>query len=66
MSVRDGYGPTVSLGVTAQAALLGGTDPATGASTALGAVGESPHAAASVAAAEPMIPKAARRLSCLD
>jgi hypothetical protein len=64
MSVRDGYGPIVSVGVTAQVALvlvvvvlLEDVDD--------GLVGESPHAAATAASAAPIEPKAARRLSCV-
>jgi len=64
MSVRDGYGPIVSVGVTAQLAfvlvvvvLLDEVDD--------GLVGDSPHATATAAAAAPIAPKAARRLSCL-
>jgi hypothetical protein len=66
MSVRDGYGPAVSLGVTAQFAfvLVGVVDPVE-LSTADGLVCESPHAAATAAAAAPIAPNAARRLSCL-
>jgi hypothetical protein len=64
MSVRDGYGPIVSVGVTAQVAfvlvvvvLLDDVDD--------GLVGESPHAAATAAAAAPIAPNAVRRLSCV-
>jgi hypothetical protein len=68
MSVRDGYGPIVSVGVTAQLAfvlvvvVLVDVDD--------GLVGDSPpHAAATAAAVAPMAPTAARRLelsvSCL-
>jgi hypothetical protein len=65
MSVRDGYGPIVSLGVTTQAPLLlaGAVSPVE-VDAAEGAVGESEHAAAA-AAAYPMAPSAARRLSAL-
>ncbi|HKH71846.1 MAG TPA: hypothetical protein VKA59_10890 [Vicinamibacterales bacterium] len=62
MSLRDGYGPIVSVGVTVQLAfvlvvvVLVDVDD--------GLVGEdSPHAAATAAAAAPIAPKAARRLS---
>jgi hypothetical protein len=66
MSVRDGYGPAVSLGVTAHVAfvLVVGVVP-DDVSTAVGLVCESPQAAATAAAAAPMAPNAARRLSCL-
>jgi hypothetical protein len=65
MSVRDGYGPAVSLGVTAHVAfVLVGVVP-DAVSTAVGLVCESPQAAATAAAAAPMAPNAARRLSCL-
>jgi hypothetical protein len=64
--VREGYGPIVSLGVTAQA-LFVFVDVVcpVDVSSAEGAVGDSPHAAATAAAADPMAPKAARRLSLL-
>jgi hypothetical protein len=64
ISVRDGYGPIVSLGVTAHAAFVL-VDPPVDVSTADALVGESPHATATAAAAAPIAPKAARRLSCL-
>jgi len=65
MSVRDGYGPAVSLGVTAHVALvLVVVDPDV-VSTDEGLVCESPHAAATAAAAAPIAPNAARRLSCV-
>jgi hypothetical protein len=63
MSVRDGYGPIVSVGVTAQAAfVLVVVVPLVDVDDGL--VGESPHAAATAAAAAPIAPIAARRLSC--
>jgi hypothetical protein len=64
MSLRDGNGPTVSAGVTAQLAFVlvvvvlpDEVDD--------GLVGESPHTAATAAAAAPIAPSAARRLSFL-
>jgi hypothetical protein len=61
ISLRDGYGPIVSVGVSAQLAfvlvVVVSVDDVDD-----GLVGdESPHAAA----AAPIAPKAARRLSCL-
>jgi hypothetical protein len=63
MSVRDGNGPMVSLGVTAQP-LLPVVVPVPGVSFSDGLVAESPHAAAIADAAAPSAPKTARRLSC--
>ena len=66
MSLRDGYGPIVSDGVTAQAAfVVVGVVAVAVVSTEDGLVGESPQAVATAAAAAPMAPSAARRLSCV-
>lgn len=61
--MRDGYGPAVSLGVTAQVELVPVVvvDPDV-VSTADGLVCESPHAAATAAAAAPSAPNATRLL----
>ena len=59
-SVSDGKGPTVSLGVTAQAALL--PAPVVGvAASVVGLVGDSPQPNASAAPAAPSVPSASRR-----
>jgi hypothetical protein len=64
MSVRDGYGPAVSLGVTAHVAfVLPVVVVADDVSTDVGLVCESPQAAATAAAAAPIAPNAALRLS---
>jgi hypothetical protein len=64
MSVRDGYGPAVSFGVTAHVAfVLVVVVVADDMSTDVGLVCESPQAAATAAAAAPIAPNAARRLS---
>jgi hypothetical protein len=65
MSVRDGYGPIVSVGVTMQA-LLVEVVVAPVVEVSVGAAGESPHAAATpAAAADPRAAKAERRLILL-
>jgi hypothetical protein len=61
MSLRDGNGPIVSVGVTAQLAFVLVVVPPV--DVVDGLVGESPHAAATAATAAPIAPKAARRLS---
>jgi hypothetical protein len=60
--VRDGYGPIVSEGVTTHELLVdGGVVPPV--EVSVGAVGESPHATATpAAAAEPKAANADRRL----
>jgi hypothetical protein len=64
MSVRDGYGPIVSVGVTAQLAFVLAVVVLVDVDDGL--VGDSPpQAAATAAAVAPMAPKAARRLNCL-
>jgi hypothetical protein len=63
MSLRDGNGPIVSVGVIAQLAFVLVAVPPV--DVADGLVGESPHDAATAAAAAPIAPKAARRLSGL-
>src|SRR5262245_27070361 len=62
MSVSDGYGPAVSLGVTAQAALVDSVVIVPEDDVAVGFVGELPHPIAIAAlAADPMTPRASRR-----
>jgi len=63
MSVRDGYGPIVSVGVTAQLAFV--LVVVVPVDVDDGLVGDSPHAAATAVAAAPIAPNAARRLSCV-
>src|SRR4051812_24299091 len=59
--VKDGKGPAVSAGVSAQAALV--EPPAAGAASTVveGAAGELPHPSAMAALAAPIIPSASRR-----
>src|SRR6185436_7968040 len=61
ISVSDGYGPTVSVGVTAQAALVEvvGVDPDDVAADGL--AGESPQPSAIAALAAPIAASASRR-----
>ncbi len=60
--MRDGYGPIVSVGVTAQLAfVLVVVVPSI--ETDDGLVGDSPHAAATAAAVAPIAPNTARRVS---
>jgi hypothetical protein len=65
MSVRDGYGPIVSVGVTAQVAFVLVVVVVVLVDVDDGLVGDSPHAAATAAAAALIAPNAARRLSCV-
>jgi hypothetical protein len=65
MSLREGYGPIVSVGVTAHVAFELVVVVVSLADVDDGLVGESPHATATAAAAAPIAPKAALRPSCL-
>jgi hypothetical protein len=59
-SATDGYGPTVSLGVTVQAAFVPVVVVVV-VVVVVGLVGESPHAKAIAAPAAPIAPIASRR-----